>query len=66
MIMSQAIINKLKLVIHDLENPQHIITLLGVLDELERLYQLKTCSCKTRDAELEQLFADWEIEEREC
>jgi len=52
---------------HDLENPQQVITLMMVLDELDRLYKVEqgVCPCKRRDAELEQMFAYFE-EERSC
>ena len=38
---------------HDLENPQQVITLMMVLDELDRLYKVErgVCPCKKRDAE---------------
>ena len=42
--------------------------MLMVIDELERLYAVErgVCLCKKRDAELEQMFAYFDEDERQC
>ena len=65
--MNDDLIKRVTNLSHDLENPQQVITMLMVLDELERLYKAEqgVCPCKKREAELEQMFAYFE-DERPC
>jgi hypothetical protein len=65
--MNKDLINRVTS-LFDLENPQQVITMLMVLDELERLYKAEqgVCPCKKREAELEQMFAYFEEDERQC
>ena len=62
--MNDDLIKRVTNLSHDLENPQQVITMLMVLDELERLYKAEqgVCPCKKREAELEQMFAYFEDE----
>lgn len=66
--MSDDLIKRMTSLSHELENPQQVITVLKVIDELERLYKVEqgVCPCKKRDAELEQMFAYFEEEDRQC
>ena len=66
--MNDDLIRRVTNLSHDLENPQQVITMLMVLDELERLYKAEqgVCPCKKREAELEQMFAYFEEDERQC
>lgn len=66
--MNDDLIKRATSLSHELENPQQVITVLKVIDELERLYKVEqgVCPCKKRDAELEQMFAYFEEDERQC
>ena len=66
--MNDDLIRRVTNLSHDLENPQQVITMLMVIDELERLYAVErgVCFCKKRDVELEQMFAYFDEDERQC
>ena len=68
--MNTDLMNRLNHLAQDLENPQHIITVLMAVDELERLYKAEAfnCPCRARERELEISWnlLDPDEEERNC
>jgi len=67
--MNKDLINRVTSLSHDLENPQQVITMLMVVDELKRLYALEkgACTCKKeRDAEFDEWFDSLTEDDRAC
>ena len=66
--MNDDLIKRVTNLSHDLENPQQVITMLMVLDELERLYKAEqgVCPCKKREAEFDEWFDSLTEDDRAC